>query len=197
MVILPLPSLQRLSERPGKITVLLLRLDHPEDPEAVKAVRARLNAKFPDLIFVETRFAADNNDVVRLLRAMAWGVSIIALVMGLFVILNTLLISVTERTREFGVLSAVGWGAERILATIVLEGLVLTMAGSAAGMVLGSGGLMWLARATALRGFVEPHLDIGLAAEVCIVTVLLGVVGSAYPAWRAVRLNPVEALKYE
>ena len=197
MLILPLPTLQRLLNRPGKVTVLDVRLAHPGDAQGLKAVQARLGAAFPGLIFTETRFVADSDDILRLIRAMAWGISLIALAMGFFTILNTLLMSVTERVREFGVLSAVGWSPSRVLAMVVLEGLALSVAGSAAGIVLGIGGLGWLAASPVLRGLVEPEIGARLLLQVSAVTLALGVIGSLYPAGRAVRVQPVNALKYE
>jgi putative ABC transport system permease protein len=197
MAILPLPGLQRLLNRPNQVTVLDVRLDHPGDPGAVRAVRARLRAAFPDLDFTETRFVADSNDIMRLIRAMAWGISLVALTMGLFTVLNTLLMSVTERVREFGVLSALGWSPGRVLAMVLLEGLALSTAGSAAGIVLGIAGLRWLGASPMLRGLVEPRVDAQVFLQVSAATVLLGVIGSLYPAGRAVRVHPVDALRYE
>ena len=197
MVIVPLPTLQRLLHRPGKVTVLDLRLAQPGDPVQVKTVRTRLTAAFPDLTFTETRSVADSDTILRLIRAMAWGISLIALAMGLFTILNTLLMSVTERTREFGVLSALGWSPGRVLAMVVIEGLVLSAAGGAVGIVLGVAGLRWLAEAPLLRGLVEPETGARLLLEVAAVTLVLGVAGSLYPAGRAVRVQPVDALRYE
>lgn len=196
-IVLQLSAMQDLVDRPGKVTEFNLRLDRPDDPERVAAVQFRLSEAFPDLLFTETREIADNNDILRLLRAMAWSTSTIALVMALVVVLNTLLMSVMERTHEIGVLSAIGWQAGRILAMIVMEGLILAMIGSAVGSVLGIGGLTWLASLPQVRGFLEPEVTPRLVLEVSCAALFLGVLGSLYPAWRAVRLNPVDALKYE
>jgi putative ABC transport system permease protein len=197
MLILPLPALQRLLNRPGQVTVLDVRLARPGNAGDVRAVGARLSAAFPGLKFTETRFVADSNDIMRLIRAMTWGISLIALTMGLFAVLNTLLMSVSERVREFGILSAVGWSPGRVLAMVVIEGLALSLAGSAAGIVLGIAGLRWLAASPMLRGLVEPQVGGGLFLQVSAVTLLLGVIGSLYPAGRAVRVHPVDALRYE
>jgi putative ABC transport system permease protein len=197
MVIVPLPALQRLLNRPRQITVLDIRLAHPGDEGEAGAVRTRLDAAFPDLAFTETRFVADSNDIMRLIRAMAWGISLIALTMGLFAVLNTLLMSVTERVREFGVLSALGWSPGRVLAMVMLEGFVLSLGGSAAGIALGIAGLQWLAASPMLRGLVEPRVSAALFVQVAAVTLALGIIGSLYPAGRAVRVHPVEALRYE
>jgi putative ABC transport system permease protein len=197
MLILPLPALQRLLHRPGQVTVLDVRLARPGDAGEFRAVASRLSAAFPGLAFSETRFVADSNEIMRLIRAMAWGISLIALTMGLFTVLNTLLMSVTERIREFGILSAVGWSPGRVLAMVVLEGLGLSLAGSAAGIALGLAGLRWLAASPMLRGLVEPQVDGRLFLEVSAVTLILGAAGSLYPAARAVRVHPVEALRYE
>jgi putative ABC transport system permease protein len=197
MVFLSLHTMQRLLNRPGRVTVFNLRLERSDHPESMQRILSRLRAAFPDLTFTETRLIADHNDLLRMGRAMAWGISTIALVMGMLGVLNTLLMSVTERMHEFGVLSAVGWRPARILAMIVMEGLAITMAGSAVGTLLGIYGLYCLARMPPLYGFLEPEVGLRLVVEVCAATVLLGVIGSLYPAWRGVRLNPIEALKYQ
>jgi putative ABC transport system permease protein len=196
-VVLPLAAMQELVGRRGQVTEFNLRLRHPEDPTEVRRVLTRLSSAFPELTVSETRDVADNNDILRLVRAMAWGVSVIALIMALVMILNTLLMSVAERTREIGVLSAIGWAPWRILGLILLEGLVLSAAGGAVGAGLGIGGLDWLAGRPQVRGFLEPHVTLRLVFEVVGAALVLGVVGGLYPAWRATRLDPVEALRYE
>lgn len=197
MVFFPLHSLQTLLNRPGRVTVLNVRLEHPEEPESRQTTLAHLRTTFADLSFTETALIAANNDLLRVGRAMAWGTSLIAMVMGMLGVLNTLLMSVTERLREFGILSAVGWHPGRILTMIVLEGLVMTMTGSMVGTLLGIYGLYGLASLPHFRGFLEPEVGLRLVLEVVVVTLSLGVIGSLYPAWRGVRLNPMEALKYE
>lgn len=196
-VFLLLPTLQGLMGREGKVTEFDLRLDHPEDPGAVQAVQDRLRDTFSNLSFIETSEIADNNEILRVFRAMAWGTSLVAIIIALVVILNTLLMSVTERTREIGVLSAVGWRPGRILAMIVIEGLVFSMIGSIVGFALGISCLNWLIHLPELRGLFEPEVTIRLLLEILAATLFLGVAGSMYPASRAVRLNPVDALKYE
>jgi putative ABC transport system permease protein len=197
MVILPLPIAQQLLGRPGMVTVFNLRLTHPENPKAVAQVKNRLEQLFPNLSFTETSMITRSNRILRLLRAIAWSTSTIALLMGLFIVLNTLLMTITERTRDIGILTAVGWSAQRILAMIVSEGLILSAAGSLSGSILGWGALKWLGKLPQVQGFIEPRVSLQLLTEVFGASLVLGILGSLYPAWRATRLNSVEALRYE
>lgn len=196
-VVLPLSLMQELTGRSGRVTDFNIRLAHPEDQGRVSAVLSRLAAEFPDLTFTETSRVADDNGILRMLRAAAWGTSAVALIIALVVVLNTLLMSVSERTRELGILSAVGWSGRRILSMIILEGLLLSLTGSAAGSVLGIGGLKWLASLPQMHGFLEPGVTLVVVAEVSGVSVMLGVLGSVYPALRAIRLDAVDALRHE
>ncbi len=197
MIILPLSKAQQLLGRMGMVTVFNLRLIHPEDPKAVAQVKNRLERLFPNLSFTETTMITRNNRIFQLLRTIAWSTSTIALLMGLFIVLNTLLMTVTERTRDIGILTAVGWSSHRILTMIVLEGLIITAVGSLSGSVLGWGALKWLEKLPQVQGFIEPRISLQLLIEVFGASLLLGILGSIYPAWRATRLNPVEALRYE
>ena len=174
-----------------------MQLDHPDDAGSVAEVRSRLARAFPNLLFTESKDVAERDDVMRIFRAVSWITSAIALVMALAVILNTLLLSITERTHEIGILSALGWPSERILLMIVLEGLILAAVGSAAGTLLGIAGLKWLSNLPQVRGFLVPVVTWRLLLEVAGAALLLGVLGSIYPALRALSLKPVDALRYE
>jgi putative ABC transport system permease protein len=105
--------------------------------------------------------------------------------------------SVTERVREIGILAAVGWNAGRVIALIVCEGLMLAGAGSLAGAAGGVAALNLLAAVPRVAGLIEPAVTARLIIEVTVAAVVLGGLGSLYPAWHAARLRPVEALKHE
>jgi putative ABC transport system permease protein len=79
----------------------------------------------------------------------------------------------------------------------VLEGLLLSVIGSLAGGVLGVGGLHYLATLPKLQGFIEFHVTPEFLIRVSAAAIALGIIGSIYPAWRAIKLDPVDALRAE
>jgi putative ABC transport system permease protein len=196
-VITRLDTLQRIFDRGRKVTVFAIRLKDPGDARSVGETTSRLETAFPKLAFVATRDVGDSNEILQVLRASAWSVSLVAMVTAVVVVLNTLLMSVTERTREIGILSAIGWGPSRILCTILIEGLILSAVGSLVGAGIGIVGVQRLAAVVRLRAVCEIEIDGKLLAEAWIATLALASAGSLYPAWRAVRLRPTEALKHE
>ena len=196
-MVLTLPALQELSNRKGKVSTFNLRVTAPDDEAHVAMILKTLNETFVDFTFTETRSLADNNHILKIFRAMAWGTSIIAIFIGLVMVMNTLLMTVVERTGELGLLSAVGWHPARIVAIIVSEGLLLTIVGSGFGTIFGVVGITALADTPQMRGLIEPALNSRMVIEVVVATVILGCCGSAYPAWRATRLRPAQALRHE
>ena len=196
-MILPLTLMQKFMDKEGKVTLINLRLSYPGDIHKVAAVRAHLNELFPSLSFLETKDVADANQIIGLLKKMNWSISVIALMMGVFFILNTLLMSVNERTREIGILAALGWCRMRIMAMVMFEGVLLAGLGSAVGLPIGLLGLHWLASLKHLQGFIDPAVSSRFMLEVVLAATVLGILGSLYPAWRISHLRTVDALKQE
>jgi ABC-type antimicrobial peptide transport system permease subunit len=120
-------------------------------------------------------------------------VAMISLVVGGVGIMNIMLVSVTERTREIGLRMAVGARGRDILRQFLVEAVTLCLAGGALGILMGHGGsyLVWLS----LRWPVETS-PVAIAAAV-LVSASVGIVFGFYPAWKASRLDPIEALRYE
>jgi putative ABC transport system permease protein len=196
-MILPLPLMQKLLGKEGKVTLINLRLLHPGDTREVATIQGRLNELYPSLSFLETKDVADANQMIGLLKKMNWSISVIALLMGVFFILNTLLMSVNERIREIGILAALGWRKIRIMAMVMFEGMLLAALGSAAGLLIGLAGLHWLASLKHLQGFIDPAVSPRFMLEVVLAATILGILGSLYPAWRTSRLRAADALKQE
>jgi ABC-type antimicrobial peptide transport system permease subunit len=120
-------------------------------------------------------------------------VALISLVVGGVGIMNIMLVSVTERTREIGLRMAVGARARDILRQFLAEAILLCVIGGVVGLILGRGGSMLVQRL--LKWPVEQSMTAVIAS--IAVSAAVGIVFGFYPAWKASRLDPIEALRYE
>jgi putative ABC transport system permease protein len=159
-------------------------LRDPKDPTA------RLDAQSPEKY-------VQSVSQLKLIRAVSWLVSVIAFVIGVITMLNTMAMSVLERTQEIGILRAVGWPRVRVMLMILGEAVLLALAAAIAGTVVAAGGLFLLTRSPRVNGFIEPGLSLWVIALGTVITIVIGVVGGLYPAFRAARLLPTEALRHD
>ena len=131
---------------------------------------------------------------IRIWQAIFFAISGISLVVGGFGIMNIMLVSVTERTREIGVRMAVGAQRGDILTQFLAESSMICIVGAPLGILVG-----WMinhvveANLAPLKPVLAPQI-VMIAVGVAIAT---GIISGLYPAWRASRLDPVEALRYE
>ena len=193
--ILPLPDMQELTFREGVVTVFHLQVDEPHNPEAMAAIRDAIDGTWPRLRTASPAGITQDNRMVEIFQGFGWAVSAIALVMAVLIVVNTLVMSVTERKQELAILSAIGWGRVRVIAMIVTEGMMLTAIGSTAGVVLGIGSASFVSAMPAVQGLVQPEITGRLLIEVVAAVLALGALASFYPAWRTTRMVPVTALQ--
>ena len=140
-----------------------------------------------------TEYGQMAEETTRTITLLLASIAAVSLLVGGIGIMNIMLVSVTERTREIGIRMAVGAKGGDILAQFLIEALVLTVAGGLIGMGLGTVASRVLATAMqwpALLGWQSYALGFGFSATV-------GVTFGFYPAWRASRLDPIDALRFE
>jgi putative ABC transport system permease protein len=122
----------------------------------------------------------------------------IAVIVSILGVINTLAMSVLERTREIGVMRALGSSRWQVRQTMLDESLLITLAGATAGLGLGLVvGWLWVLGLGALLPGIAFHLPVGTIAGVALASIAAGVAASILPARRAARLKVIEALSYE
>jgi putative ABC transport system permease protein len=196
-VMMPLASMQQLLDREGKVSGFHIRVDRPGDSAHRAQVLRRLRESFPQLAFVESSEMANYVQITGVLRAMAWASSIVALVMAFAIVLNTQLMAVAERMRDMGLLSAIGWTPARVITSVIMEGVLLSLAGCVAGVALGLLGLRLLIKSPEMGTFLQPDVTLGLVLQSVGMVMAIGALGGLYPAWRATRIRPTELLRAE
>jgi len=186
---------QRAAGLEGKMSQALVNLTDFH-PASVAARAAAIEAAFPDVSAAtpaQFTHAFDEFDLMD--QAVAVFTALAVLVGGIGV-MNTMLMSVFERTREIGVLRAVGWSKAMILRSVLVEGLLVCAVAAPVGIGLGVVTVEVIASIGEL-GFIAGEYRAAVFAAAVGVAVGMGLVGAIYPAWRAVRITPIEALRYE
>jgi putative ABC transport system permease protein len=199
-----LGDLQQLMDRPGQVTGFQVVLDDVPDRKALAEHVRRQIEELRDpagrplrLTALPTQDYVHSTTQIRVAQAAAWLTSAIALVIGGIGVLNTMTMSVFERTREIGILRAVGWGPSRVVRLVLSEALLLSLVGAAVGVAAAVALVHFLSSMPAAGGYVRPGVSWAVVAQGVLTAVAVGLIGGAYPALRGARLEPTEALRHE
>jgi putative ABC transport system permease protein len=193
--IVPLAATQQISSKDGVVTAIHVTVEHGADP---RAVALAIEEEHPQLAALQQ--SADYGEVdqgFKILDAANLAISLLAVGIGAIGVMNTMIMSVFERTREIGVLRAVGWRGSRIIRMIFLEALGLCLVAAVVGAALGVLATRAVSLVPAVSSFLEPAYSPDVFVRALFVGVVVAMVGALYPAVRAVRLSPMEALRYE
>ena len=163
--------------------------------EEVRNLCEQINAMAPEVRAVPISEHFHDSQGFRMIRAMSWGTSMLAVLIGILGIMNTMLMTVFERKQEICVLLAIGWKRGRIIRMILYESALLGFAGGILGIILGSIGVRMLGAAPTIRGMLEPDLSASLLVSAALAAIAVGALSGLYPAWRSSRLAPGEALQ--
>ena len=166
-----------------------------ESEQNTQALEASLGTEFPNAK-VQTRDEFVDNQIAALKQILNILYVLLALsvIVSLFGIVNTLVLTVFERTRELGMLRAIGMTRRQVRRMIRHESVITALIGGTLGIILGVIlGALLIARVD----FIEFALPTTQIIVFAIMTIIVGIVAAIFPARRAARLNPLEALQYE
>jgi len=192
--VLDLSEAQALVGKPRQVSLFYIRL---KDTSLNQRFIKRVERLYPDLSLSGIEEFADKQTMSDMLRGYVWAIGGLAIVIGGVGMMNAQLMSVMERTREIGVLRAVGWSKTRVMWLILGESIAVSVIGGVIGVGLGWLLLYLLSGQTVLLGGGTSNINADLLIQAFSIVILLGLVGGLYPAWRASRMQPVEALQYE
>ncbi len=192
--LLGLKDAQILLGKQRQVSLFYIRL---KEPAMKDRFLERAERQWEDLSISGAEEYSDKQSMASYMDSYVWVIGGLAIIIGGVGMMNSQLMSIFERTREIGVLRAVGWGKWRILWMILAESLFVCLAGGILGTIIGWLIIVGLSRVTVLFGMGSSNLSIDLIIQAFSVVMVLGLVGGLYPAWRASRLPPVEALRYE
>jgi putative ABC transport system permease protein len=193
--LLPFADAQRVSGLEGKMSLAQVQL-RDFRPDRLNDAEKAVEAAFPDVQATAPAAFTGAFDEFELADQGVTVFTVLAVIVGGMVVMNTMLMSVFERTREIGILQALGWSKGMILRQVVTESLVVGGLGGPVGIGLGVGTIEILGSLGELS-WVSGDYGWTLFAEAVAVAVGMGLAGAVYPAWRAVHIAPMEALRYE
>lgn len=195
-VILSIKQAQEILDQKDQINLLIA---YPDGQEKTDQLVATINKSFPKLTAQEGDDFIGRMHIFRTLTAFFSAVSFISLASCCFFVINTLLMAITERIKEIGILMAIGWDRKMIMMTIAFEALMVCFLGYIAGGMLGT----FFLRILNHRNFfpligsipVFPAMDILFLAF--SISILLGILSAIYPGIIATRMLPAKALMHE
>ena len=180
--VLDLSEAQALVGKPRQVSLFYIRL---KDTSLNQRFIKRVERLYPDLSLSGIEEFADKQTMSDMLRGYVWAIGGLAIVIGGVGMMNAQLMSVMERTREIGVLRAVGWSKTRVMWLILGESIAVSVIGGVIGVGLGWLLLYLLSRQTVLLGGGTSSINADLLIQAFSIVILLGLVGGLFPAWRA------------
>src|SRR3990172_8306523 len=193
--ILPLAAVQEYERKEGLYTLLFVRTKPGAD---IDALTARIEEEHPDLAtLAELSDVSDVDQGLQIMDAINLGITILAVFIGGIAVMNTMVMAVFERTREFGILRALGWRTRRILQMVLGEALLLCLIAAALGSLVAVILTKLIVQLPAIQAFISPQYTWDVFARGLAVGIGVALLGALYPAYRAASFSPAQAIRYE
>lgn len=169
----------------------------------IRATLGKANRHAPDdesAVWSWNRFAnyLSGQQGMRILNTVMWVIGMLTLITGIVGVSNIMFVSVRERTHEIGIRRAIGAKPRNILTQVIVESVALTTIFGYIGIIMGTIGTTVLDKMFGNTDFIkDPTVDLSIAIEVTIVLIIAGALAGLFPALRALKIKPVEALRTE
>lgn len=191
----PLVPFQAAQRQPSEYSLIFVRVHGGTD---LAGLRKRVEAGHPQLVTIRTTSDFGRADrSLALINAADRGSGLLAILVGAVIVMTTLTITFVERTREFGILAAIGWSRRRVVGMVIAEALCIGLIGAAGGVGLSFAATQLLGRLPSLEGILHPVYTAQAFWRAIYTAGAMSLLGGLYPAWRAARLSPLEALRRE
>lgn len=193
-VFLPLDQAQTFFRREGISSIVSINL---ENPALGDAFREAVESRFEDLSALPSEEFGDTYSQFRILNATAWAVGLCAFLLGGMSVANTMTMSVFTRIREIAILRVCGFSRRQAAFLIMGEAAVIALIGCVVGLICGFGLLKIMEHVPALQGYISVSVSVPVIGAILLTAFVTSLLGSAYPAWYASRIQPAGALRYE
>ena len=193
-VFMPLGTAQTFFHKEGSSSVITIKLRNKDDATAFKNL---VKLEYPNLIGLEDTEFTRSYSQFKILKATAWAVGGCGLLLGGLGVANTMIMSVFTRIREIAIVRVNGFSNLQIAGMIFGESALVSVFGALLGLLIGSCFLFALKFIPALHGYVDVTIEPVVVLIVIVLAFLTGIVGALYPATYAMRIRPVEALRFE
>ncbi len=192
--VLNLEECQALLGKARQVSLFYIQL---KSPDKKASFTEKIEKRYPDLLLSGTKEFANKQGMVDYMKGGVWAIGGLAILIGGVGMMNSQLMAVFERTREIGVLRAIGWSGRRVLLMILGESVIVSLTGGVIGCLLGIGFLTAFSSVLQAWGGSVGNIRFSLLVQAFSIVLILGITGGIYPARKASRLQPVEAIRYE
>ncbi len=175
--------------------VLVEAKEGADVPQLAKQVEKKFEGNLIAITSVSEFKAIDQG--LEIINTASWAISLLAIFIGGIGVMNTIMMSVFERTREIGILRALGWKGRRVLSLILGESFLIGLGAVLAGIILGIVAIQLILLVPAAKSFLKPSYSLIVFERAILVGILVSLMGGLYPAYRATKFLPTEALRHE
>ncbi len=194
-MVMSVKELQQLMGRQGQVSGISIVVEDASDKDLLDRISQQVEAMESGLTVRPTREHVESLSEIQIAIAMSWLTSSVAILIGTVGMLNTMFMSIQDRTLEIGLLRAVGWSRIRVVSMILSEAVFLSTLGACLGIAAAFLLVKLLTRMPAVNGLIEGQISATVVGQGFMIAILVGFLGGLFPAMAASRLSPNEALR--
>jgi len=194
-MVIDLERAQKLINKPGKVSLIFLALD--DTTKTATTVR-KINKQFPDMRAVESQQLPASLSQMKSIFYFSKIVSVVTLLIALAVLLNTFIMAMSERTKEVGILSAIGWSRQMIILIFLVESLLLSFGGGIIGYLCSYPVMsILLSNFTNMNMYLPEAPSINIFFNVLMMSLFIGILSALFPALYGTNINIAKAIHHE